>query len=67
MEYLVLFAPEIGALATKRNDVQTQLTVEELRKLIDMLDDELMRVWSEKIREEKMMDKPIEKEWVGEI
>lgn len=67
MEYLVLFAPEIGALATKRNDKQTQLTVEELRKLIDMLDDELMRVWYEQIREDEMMDKPIEKEWVGEI
>jgi hypothetical protein len=67
MEYLVLFAPEIGALATKRNDVQTQLTVEELRKLIDMLDDELLRVWSERIREEEMMEKPNVMEYIGEI
>lgn len=67
MEYLVLFAPEVNGLATKRNDVQTQLTVEELRKLIDMLDDELMRVWYEKIREEEMMDKPNVMEYIGEI
>jgi hypothetical protein len=64
MEYLVLFAPQVNGLATKRNDIQTELSVEELSKLIDMLENEKLRVWSEQIREKK---KPIVKEWVGEI
>jgi hypothetical protein len=66
MEYLVLFAPEVNGLATKRNDVQTQLTIEELSKLIDMLEDERLRVWSEQIREDEIRLNEI-KEWVGEI
>jgi hypothetical protein len=47
MEYLVLFAPSVNGLATKRNDEQVLLTVEELTVLIDMLEDERLRRWSE--------------------
>jgi hypothetical protein len=47
MEYLVLFAPNVNGLATKRGDEQAQLTVEEITMLIVMLEDEKLRRWSE--------------------